>query len=134
MTVQLERFNEVQKRFADIEKKLNDTPADFKEDVGEILLSDVHQTFATEGYGDWPKHAPGTKRGIGILQKTGKSLEAIGIRPGKNQVERFMPRSKYWMTFHEKGTGGMPKREFMTQLADASWQLILEAGKKHLLR
>lgn len=142
MSVELQGFTKTEKRFTGIEKKLNDLPERFTDEVGSILLSDIQNTFSQRGPG-WDEHDPDTKPGIGLLQKSGSMLGAITIRRGrgKNTIERYLPRKFYYGWFHEKGVpkpkhgglkGRVPQRQFMAKLADAAWQLILEAGKKHL--
>lgn len=132
MSVTLEGFPEVKRQYDGIQKKMETLPDDFKQEGSSILLSDVHQTFATEGGGTWAPRDPDSKGSHPLLQKTGAGLRSIKVRFGRNFIERYT--SKYYMRFHEFGTKREPKREFMKAFSETAMELLKAAYERTVLK
>lgn len=132
MSVTLEGFPQVKRQYDGIQKKMEAMPDAFKQEGGAILLSDVNQTFATEGNGTWAQRDPDSKGNHPILNKTGAGLASIKVRFGKQFLERYT--SKYYMRFHELGIGGQKKRQFMGTFSDTAMELLKAAYERTVLK
>ena len=97
--------------------------------VGDAMLEDVDQRFATRGYGTWPANAPSTIRRKGhgnVLVESGAMRASTKISIQGNEAALTVPHggrngSPAVPGYHQRGTGRMPQR----QIVDVTPQLML---------